>query len=112
MDELLNIGEVTESYRKGTAKCASRLVVLLSQPLNVVAEIDLELSLQIHICILRCTGADHEEKTSPLYAQRLVFGAASPPKLILFQERLRVDDVVMKVDIVEEILDKNICQAR
>lgn len=83
-------------------------MVLFSQSLNGIAKINLELPLQFEVGILRGTRADHQEEGCPLDAQGPVCGPVSPPLVILIMEGLRIDDVVMEVDVVEEVLDQGV----
>lgn len=108
MQQLLNVGEVATSDGDGTTQLTSSFVILLGNSLDGVAKVNLELSLEIFVGVLRGTRADHEKEAGPLDAEGSIIGSCIPPFLVLFQEDWRVDDVIVVVGIVQKILDEDV----
>lgn len=59
--------------------------------------------------MLHRTGTDHDDKAGPLESQRPTRVSIFPPFGVLLDEACGVDNVVVKVDVGEKILDQSVC---
>lgn len=108
----LDVEEMVIADRDDAVQLAGGIVVLFGELLRRLAQIVLELAAQLDVGVLGGTGANHEEKTSPLKAEGLGAGPRGPPIAVVVEEGGGVNDVVVVVDVVEEVLHERVwaCQ--
>ena len=112
MQQRLDVEQVVVADGDDAVQLAVGVVVGLGQALRRLAEVGLELLLQVGVGVLRRARAHDEQQARPLQAERAVVGAQRPPVAVLVEERGRVDDVVVVVDVVEKVLDERVCRVR
>ncbi|KAJ6441178.1 C6 transcription factor [Purpureocillium lavendulum] len=108
VQQRLHVEQVVVADGDDAVQLARRAVVRLGEPLRRLAQVRLELVLQLRVRVLRRARAHHEQQARPLQAERPVVGAQRPPAAVLVEEGWGVDDVVVVVDVVEEVLDERV----
>lgn len=94
-----------------TVQLTAGAVVLLAERLATLEKVSLKPALELDRAVLCGAGTHHEQKTSPLEPEGLVFGSGSPPVPIFVAEGGGIDDEVMEVDVRQKVINKLIYES-